>query len=76
MEYSGKFKMKNINFEKYQSPKFELVLQVRDSLGNPTGKTKSLVTDSAEELDNFFLRNTGSTKKKEDKKTDKESNTK
>lgn len=63
----------DIKFKQYNGPKFELVLQIRDHSGNPTGKTKSFVTDSAEELDRYYERNNGmkkvkSRKKKEDKK--------
>ncbi len=65
----------DINFKQYSGPKFELVLQIRDHNGNPTGKTKSFVTDSAEELDRYYERNNGmkkvkSKKKKVEKKTD------
>jgi len=36
---------------------FELVLQVRDSFGNPTGKTKSFSTDKSDELNEFYIHN-------------------
>lgn len=41
-----------------KTPSFELVLQVRDLTGNPTGKTKVFATDKAEDLDGFLIRNT------------------
>ena len=46
------------------SPRFELVIALRDSMGNPTGKTKSFTTDFPDELDMFWLRN-NTTKNKE-----------
>lgn len=64
--------MNKIKFEKVKTAKFELVLQVRDNAGNPTGKTKSFVTDSPEELDRYFERNSGMKKVKNKKKKDVE----
>lgn len=52
-------KNKNIVNKPKHAPKFELVLQIRDSLGNPTGKTKSFSTDYADQLESFYLRNAG-----------------
>lgn len=46
---------------------FELVVQVRDFDGKPTGKTKSLTTNSPEEMDGFWVRNTGAKSKKRPK---------
>lgn len=59
--------MAAVEFKEYRGPKFELVLQIRDHNGNPTGKTKSFVCDSAEELDKYYERNNGSKKKKKKK---------
>lgn len=56
--------MKKIKLEDNNNPRFELVIQIRDSLGNPTGKTKSITTDKAEELDTFLQRNVGTVKNK------------
>lgn len=50
--------------EEYNAPKFELVLQIRDHNGHPTGKTKSFVTDNPEELETYYNRNSGKKKKK------------
>lgn len=38
---------------------YELVVQVRDLNGVPTGQTKSLKTSSPEDLDSFWSRNSG-----------------
>ncbi len=45
-------------------PIFELVVQVRNSDGLPTGTTKTITTSKAEELESFYNRNSGTTKKK------------
>ena len=42
-----------------ESPSFELVLQVRDMSGNPTGKTKNVLTDDPAELESFLVRSCG-----------------
>ena len=60
--------MAAVKFEEHKVPKFELVLQVRDHNGNPTGKTKSFVTDQAEELERYYERNNGTKKVKKKKK--------
>lgn len=57
-----------------KSPRFELVVQVRDKLGKPTGKTKTISTDSPEELDGFYERYNVASKKKRKKKAQKSSN--
>jgi hypothetical protein len=58
-----------VKIESEKAPaKFELVLQVRDNNGFPTGKTKSFITDSAEELDKWYERNSGTKKNKKKKK--------
>lgn len=59
--------MLNIGSENTKGSSFELVIQVRDSQGNPTGKTKTFVTDKAEELELFYNRNSGKFKKKKKK---------
>lgn len=43
---------------------YELVLQVRDFEGRPTGKTKVFTTKNPEELESFWQRNTSATSKK------------
>jgi hypothetical protein len=45
--------------KKHESPSFELVLHVRDSQGNPTGKTKTAHTNDPQELENLILRTQG-----------------
>lgn len=68
--------MINIGSDQKQEHQFELVIQVRDAQGNPTGKTKSFVTNRAEELESYYNRNSGRLKKKKKKvepaATDKE----
>lgn len=68
--------MKKIKLEETQNAKFELVIQVRDRLGNPTGKTKSFTTDNAEQLDNFWERNVGTKNKFKDEKQNKKKGSK
>lgn len=64
--------MDKVKFEPHKSAKYEIVLQVRDHAGNPTGKTKSFVTDSHEELDRYYERNSGTKKVRNKKKKDVE----
>ena len=52
-------------------PTLELVVQIRDAMGVPTGRTKSFITDSPEQLDNFWQRNGGKPIKKKKRKTAK-----
>ena len=59
--------MINIGSEEKQEYQFELVIQVRDAQGNPTGKTKSFLTNKAEELETYYNRNSGRLKKKKKK---------
>lgn len=42
---------------KEYSPRFELVLKVRNHEGKETGKTVSYTTDNSEHLEEFFQRN-------------------
>ncbi len=62
-----RIKMLNIGSEHIKESQFELVIQVRDSQGNPTGKTKSFVTNNPAELELFYNRNSGKVKKKKKK---------
>ncbi len=59
--------MINIGSEEKQDYQFELVIQVRDAQGNPTGKTKSFLTNKADELETYYNRNSGRLKKKKKK---------
>lgn len=47
-----------------ESKEFELVLQIRDHHGDPTGRTKSYKTDSPYKLWKFYMSNSHKTKKK------------
>ena len=49
------------------SPSFELVIEILDSQGNPTGKRKSYGSDDADKVSNFWQRNKGNYKKKKKK---------
>lgn len=40
-----------------RQPRFELVLSLRDHTGKDTGKTRNITSDSADELDTFWLQN-------------------
>lgn len=44
--------------EKDKSKNFEIVLQVRNLNGEPTGRTKSFSSDSPEEIEGWFNSNT------------------
>lgn len=59
---------KKLNIETKKTNKFEIVIQVRDHAGNPTGKTKSFITDNSEELETWYNRNAGNKKQKNTKK--------
>lgn len=54
----------SIGSKKNTNPSFELVISVRDINGNPTNKRKSYTTDDSVKLHSFWVRNTGSPKKK------------
>lgn len=66
--------MTKIKLEETKNTKFELVIQIRDRLGNPTGKTKSFFTDDAEELEKFWERNVGTKNKSKDEQAKKKKN--
>lgn len=55
---------------------FELIIQVRDSMGLPTGQTKTISSHSGEEIENFWARNGGATKKKRRSRGGKNKNNK
>ena len=46
---------------------FELVVQLKDSQGKPTGRTKSFATDNPEKMDELWHRHGQVTKKKRKK---------
>lgn len=62
----------------YTSNEFEIVIQIRDGLGNPTGRTKFFGTDRADKLYDFWIRNAvkkrplRKNRKKKEKLPDKE----
>jgi hypothetical protein len=68
--------MINIGSEVRKTNRFELVVLVRDNEGLPTGKKKTFVTESPDELELLWNRNSGRVKKKRKKvnaaKTEKE----
>ena len=49
---------------------FELVIELKDKDGNPTGIKKSYQTNDASKLSDFWIRNNGIDKKKKRKKSD------
>ena len=57
-----------INFHAPPSKRFELVSQIRDKDGLPTGKTKSISTDNSGELWQHFMKYKPKTKHKRSKK--------
>jgi len=52
---------------KIEKHTFELVVEIKDNEGKPTGVKKSYGTDDAVRLHRFWLRNSGSIKKKRKK---------
>ncbi len=54
----------SIGSEVKEQRRFELVMQVRDNQGRLTGRTKSIQSDNAADLETFFIRNTVAKKKK------------
>lgn len=57
----------SIGSEIIEQRRFELVMQVRDNQGRLTGRTKSIQSDNAADLETFYIRN--SVVKKKKKKT-------
>lgn len=51
---------------------FELVMVMRDRDGNPTGKTRTIVTDESDKLYDFYMRNKGKPKRKKKNKVKKD----
>tara|TARA_A100000172_G_C2940405_1_gene75453 strand:- start:128 stop:328 length:201 start_codon:yes stop_codon:yes gene_type:complete len=63
--------MPKLNFDKKeQKSSVEIVLQVRDHKGNPTGATKTFGSENHKEVSNWY--NNQSVKKKKKKKKKKE----
>ena len=62
---------KNLNLEINKPPKYEIVIQLRDYLGNSTGKTRTFTANSAEELEEIWQKNSFTRKTR-----DKEENVK
>jgi hypothetical protein len=58
-----------IGSEVKQSNRFELVVQIRDNNGLPTGKVKNFVAENPQELELLWNRNSGKIKKKRKKPT-------
>ncbi len=62
--------MKNkdtIDITQYYSKTFELTVQIRDSQGKPTGRTKTITSDDAGKISQFWYRNRPLHKKKGNK---------
>jgi len=53
-----------INTQEHRSKEFELVIQVRDNNGLPSGKTKSIQTNDAADLEGFLNKNIGRKKRR------------
>ena len=65
-----RLKQQRLSEKKSDNPSsFELVIQVRDGLGQPTGKTKTIRSDNQEDLDSFWNRNGGIVVEKKKKRT-------
>ena len=63
-----------IDITQHYSPAFELTVQLKDSTGKPTGRTKTIATDDAGKLAHFWHRHKAPLRKKRSKitPTDKE----
>lgn len=59
-----------IGSNKKSNNSFEIVLDVKDKEGNPTGIKKTFSTDDSFKLHQFWIRNSGTNKKKKKKKTE------
>ena len=57
----------NIGSGKKQKSSFEIVVELKDKEGNPTGVKKYYQTDDSSKLHQFWIRNCGTTKKKKRK---------
>jgi hypothetical protein len=55
--------------ETTENKMFEIVVQIRDAEGNPTGRTKSYSTDNPDKLAQFWNNMRGRPKRKKKKKT-------
>lgn len=65
-----KTKLKKIE-KASEKPAFELVIQIRDLDGKPTGKTKTISSDNPEDIGDFWERNSGVKFESEEKKPKK-----
>tara|TARA_R100001509_G_scaffold164851_3_gene143927 strand:- start:1002 stop:1202 length:201 start_codon:yes stop_codon:yes gene_type:complete len=62
-------KMPKLNFEKKSSSEsFEIVVQVRDKNGNPTGRTKAYSGESSRDASDWYNKQKPTKKKKRKKK--------
>jgi len=64
----------NIGSKKEDKKNFEIVIELKDKEGNPTGVKKYYQTDDSSKLHQFWTRNTGSIKKKKKRKSEAISN--
>ena len=58
----------NFNNNSEDSPKIEIVLQVRDHNGNPTGKTRSYCSDDYSKASQWYSKQASKKRKKKKKK--------
>jgi len=58
----------NFNNSSEESPKIEIVLQIRDHNGNPTGKTSSYSSDDYSKASQWYSRQSPKKRKKRKKK--------
>ncbi len=58
---------KKIDVTEYYNKTFELMIQIKDHQGNPTGRTKTIATDEPSKLAYFWYRNRAPQKKKKGK---------
>jgi len=56
--------MSKLLLEQEDSKTFEITIALRDSQGNPTGRTKTFKTDSAYKLWKFYMNHQGKPKRR------------
>ena len=62
-----------IDITQYYSKTFELTVQIKDSQGKPTGRTKTLTSDDAGKIAHFWYRHRAPLRKKKGGKTSSQS---
>ena len=61
----------NFNNNSEDSPKIEIIVQVRDHNGNPTGKTRSYCSDDYSKASQWYSKQAPKKRKKKKKKGNK-----